>query len=77
MGPEQDAGPETLREEGRGPEGVTVSSPSSGYPGKTVTVWPFPKGDVKGHALCCAFSPLGLPEHSLAHSPDPTSGHVA
>lgn len=77
MGQEQDAGPETLREEGRGPEGVTVSSPSSGYPGKTVTVWPFPKGDVKGHALCCAFSPLGLPEHSLAHSPDPTSGHVA
>lgn len=41
-----------LWEGGRGAEAVAVSSPSFSYPGKTVTVRTFPKGDVKGHALC-------------------------
>ena len=44
-----------LKEEGGGAEMLTGSSPSFGSPGKMVIVPTFPKGDVKGHALCWGF----------------------
>lgn len=50
-GPVKHLGPP--KKEGGGTEMLTGSSPSFGSPGKMVPS--FPKGDVKGHALCRGF----------------------